>query len=542
MEIIDNYGNVMLDSVLTGGVKMFSKVNTFGISGARAFQVFVEADISKGIPYFDVVGLGNEAVKESRKRVRAAIVNGGYQFPLGRITLNLAPAGMRKQGTYLDLAIAVGILRSAGVIKRNIDEFAVVGELSLNGDVKPVKGILPMIVLGIKKGIKKFIVPYENGNEARSARVFDNNVNVYTVKSLNDAVSVLLGDKLRIYECLSTAISNNSAQCFDKINLKQYDYDFCNILGQESAKRALEVAAAGHHNVLMMGSAGSGKTMMARALRSIMKPLSIEESFEVSQIYSIAGLNDEGVLSSEIPFRAVHCGVTRAALVGGGRPPELGEISLAHNGILFIDELSEVSRSAIEALRQPLEDRFIRLSNCGVREILPADFMLVGASNPCPCGNLYEPEGVCTCSPSQIRNYTQKISVPILDRIDIHIPVTKVKISDASEENSAAERSFKIRERLSRAIEMQEKRYSGESFKFNSGLTGNSLHKYCTLDKNTKALLSRAADSMGFSMRACGKIIKVARTIADIDGREKINEGDMAEALQYRCFDRQVAV
>lgn len=505
---------------------MFSKVNTFGLSGVKGFSVTVETNISKGIPVFDIVGLGNEAVRESRKRVRAAVENQGFKFPQGKITLNLAPADRRKQGTYLDLAVAIGILAASGLsVSRNLDDFAVVGELSLNGDVRGVRGIIPMIVYGISQGIKKFIIPYDNAREL-SEEAFSDKAEIYPVNSINEAISVLKGQAtVSDFYVKNDYFDDETEIC-----------DFSSIIGQKAAKRALEIAVSGNHNILMIGAAGCGKTLMAKAVRDIMVPMSFEEAFETSQIYSAAGINDRG-MTRKRPFRAVHSCVTKAALSGGGRPFEIGEVSLAHNGVLFIDELSEVNVNAIDALRQPLEEKIVRVNYCGMKEIIPANFMLVAASNPCPCGNLYERDTPCNCSPSAIKRYNGRISAPILDRIDIQIPVRKIKAAQL--DGHDGDTSEVIRQRVFNTRSIQNERYKQEKFNTNGELSRNNVNKYCRLNTNCRKLLDKAVDTMGISLRGYEKVVKVARTIADMDVRENIEEGDIAEALQYRFFDRR---
>lgn len=515
---------------------MFSKLNTFGISGARVFAITVETDIARGIPNFEVVGLGNEAVRESRKRVRSAIVNQGFPFPQGRITLNLAPAGLRKQGTSLDLPIAVGILMSMGAIPaRHFPDCALIGELSLDGGVRGIKGILPMVVLGIRNGIRHFIIPAENEEEALLVK---EEISVYPVRSLGEAVLILKSGKNREGNFFRGKTEKGKIPF--QPGETQPEWDFSDVAGQEGTKRALEIAASGGHNIIMFGSAGCGKTMMARCLAGIMPPMTFEESFAVSQIYSIAGITENGsAMIRERPFRMVHAGVTRAALIGGGRPLSLGEVSLAHGGVLFIDEFSEVDRNAVEALRQPLEEKQVRIHHCGVYECVPADFMLVAASNPCPCGNLYEGNGSCTCSPLQIRNYLARISGPILDRIDIQTAVKRVRADRIGQKEG--EPSARIRERVIRTREIQTERFRKEEFRVNAAISRNCLEKYCGIPPAARRFLSGAIERFGLSVRAYEKILKVARTIADMEGREQILEEDLAEALQYRCMERQEA-
>ena len=511
---------------------MFSKVNTFGISGVRGFCISAEANITKGIPCFDVVGLGSEAVRESRKRVKAAIENQGYNFPLGRITLNLAHADTKKQGTALDLPIALSILSASGAVHcEKSENFGVIGELSLNGQVRGVRGVVPMIYLGIKENVRRFIVPRENLHEI-APDFYGDDVEIFPVSTLREAAEAFCGKS----KCFEFAMEEHDGE---KVNVEADDEEVCDfgdIVGQNAAKRALEIAVSGNHNILLIGAVGCGKTLMAKAARDIMVPLSKEEAFETSMIYSIAGIKRNGSFLTR-PFRCVHSNVTRAALTGGGRPFELGEISLAHNGILFIDEMSEISGYVTDSLRQPLEEKYARVNNCGLKEIVPANFMLIGATNPCPCGNLYEAKGQCTCSPQLIKKFGGRLSAPVMDRIDIQIPVKRIQVSQLREKSN--ETSVDIRKRVLKTREIQAERYKKERFNTNGELTRNCISRYCPISASSKRILERAVETMGISFRGYEKVIKVARTIADMEARENIEDEDVCEALQYRIFERR---
>lgn len=497
---------------------MIVHVNTFGLSGIKGFFVDAEINLAKGLPYFDIIGMGNIAVKEAADRIKPAIENIGYKFPLGRITVNLAPASIRKEGAHFDLAIAVGILKCAGYIKSKIEKYAFIGELSLDGVLRPVKGIMPMIQSAAQSGIYKCIVPLENADEAALV----NNCKIFPAATLNEVLYITENSRNPWRICENNLHNNVSFG------------DFIDVKGQKEAIRAAEIAAAGGHNILFIGAPGCGKTMIASRIPSIMPKLSIEESMEITPIYSVLGmLGKEGMLIRNLPFRTVYPDVTKAGLIGGGNRPVPGEISLAHKGILFLDELAEFDRNVIQSLRQPMETGKVLISRCGDFVEFPSDFMLVASTNPCKCGKLLEGNGRCSCTPYQAKQYLSKISKPLLDRIDIHVPVRQVCFnSEKSNETSSI-----IRERVIAAREKQKKRFAGTDIHLNGKMTGKQIREYCQITTECELLLKSAADLAESSMRGYEKFIKIGRTIADLDGRENIDEEDIAEALQYRFLD-----
>jgi len=504
---------------------LVSTVFSFGLSGLQGYIVSVETDISKGIPNFEIVGWGDITVRESCARVEAAIKNQGYSFPLGKIIVNLAPANRKKEGSNLDLALAIGILASVYNISNDkLKNTALIGELSLNGTLRPVKGVLPMVKAGKLNGLKRIILPKENLNEAKLVE----GLCVIGVESLSQALQIIIND---------VSFQNNSNPYYVSALSKDIlEEDFIQVSAQKEAKRVLEIAACGQHNLIMLGCAGCGKSMLAKRIPGIMPPLSFEEAFEVTSIYSIAGLiNNEAGLFTERPFRSVHSSVTANALIGGGRPVIPGEISLANHGVLFLDEMTEMTRKAVESLRQPLEDHRINISRLGSREILPADFLLIAAANPCKCGKLFETDKKCTCTPYQIKNYLSRLSKPIMDRIDMHLTMRSLKYNEIKK--GGEECSAKIRKRVINAREIQKERYRNDDIKVNSHLTRGLIDKYCKLDEKSKNLISSAVDKYGYSVRGYEKIIKIARTIADMEQRSDISVNDVAEAMQYRWFD-----
>ena len=493
-------------------------VNTFGLCGINGYFVDAEINITKGLPYFDIIGMGNIAVKEAAGRIKPAIENLGYDFPLGRITVNLAPASVKKEGAHFDLAIAIGILKSAGIAKGEIDKYAFIGEMSLDGFLRPVKGILPMIKAAVNKGIFKCVVPLENADEASLIK----KCKIYPAASLDEVIHI-------------TEFQRNHWNVYDIKSESQTQYgDFSDILGQSQAIRAAEIAAAGGHNILFIGAAGSGKTMLANRIPSIMPELSFEDSMEVTPVYSVLGMLDkERMIISKVPFRTVYPDVTKAGLIGGGTRPIPGEISLAHKGILFLDELAEFNRNIIQSLRQPMENGRVLISRCGDFVEFPSDFILVAASNPCRCGKLLEQNGKCTCTPIQAKQYISKISKPILDRIDLHIPVRQVSFENSNKGESSAD----IKRRVIKAREIQKIRFKDDKICLNGRISGKDLKKYCRISNECDAILKSAAKAAGTSMRGYEKYIKIARTIADLDDRTDIRKEDIAEALQYRFLD-----
>lgn len=504
---------------------MLAQVKSCSIYGIESFLVDVEVDISSGLPDFHIVGLPDVAVKESRERVRAAIKNQSYVFPIRRITVNLAPADIRKEGPHLDLPIALGILAATEQIPVEIlKDYAIIGELSLEGKVRPVNGVLPMAIEIKESGLKGVMVPIENVEEASVIK----GIEVVGVSSLSEAIAYFNG------EFMPTQ-NNNTIN-----NRKQtvtFEGDFSEVKGQESLKRCLEIAAAGHHNVIMIGSPGSGKTMIARRIPTILPSMTFEESLELTKIYSIAGLlSDHDGLIEKRPFRAPHHTISAVGMVGGGRIPKPGEITLAHNGVLFLDELPEFPRDVLELLRQPLEDEKVTIARANATITYPSKFMLVAAMNPCPCGFYGDPFHECTCTPHQINKYLSKISGPLMDRIDMQLQVAPVKYADL--EGPSTTDSESIRKRVEIARLMQLERYNGQKIHCNSQLTPSLMQKYCKLDKSGKLLMKEAFHNMKLTARAHNKILKVARTIADLDSKDSIKEYHLAEALQYRNLDK----
>lgn len=508
---------------------MLSKVKSFGLMGIDGYVVIVETDISNGIPSFDMVGLGDTAVKESKERVRAAIKNAGLEFPIKRITVNLAPADKKKEGSAFDLPIALGILVATGQVSNgHIDDYAFMGELSLDGEIKPVKGVLPMILSARESGIKNIVLPFENADEAAVV----SGINVLPARNIVDVVNHLSG----VCELSRHVIDING---LFEANIG-YDVDFADVKGQENAKRALEVAASGGHNCLMIGSPGCGKTMIARRLPTILPSMTFDEALEVTKIHSIAGcLPSKTPLVTQRPFRAPHHTISNVSLIGGGKYPKPGEISLAHFGVMFLDELPEFDKNAVEVLRQPLEDGAVTISRINATFTYPARTTLICAANPCKCGNYLDESKECTCTPKQIEQYLGKLSGPLLDRIDIHIEMASVKYKEL-ESSAQGEKSSVIRERVNKARRIQQERYEGLGIYSNAELTPMLIKKYCKVDDKCKEILKNAFDKLGLSARAHNRILKLARTIADMDGSENIRQEHLLEAIQYRSLDRKI--
>jgi len=510
---------------------MISKITTATIYGIDGIKIDVEVDISMGLPAFNIVGLPETSVKESKERVRSAIRNAGFEFPNDRITINLAPADVRKEGSSFDLPIAIGILTSLNILKKEATKnHLIAGELSLDGRIKSVRGILPTAILAGKEGVRNIIVPYENGREASVVQ----GVRVFGAKHLLEIVHFLKGDG-SLEEFGGTDTDHEHSRNDRGLN-------FSDIKGQAQAKRALEIAASGSHNLLMIGSPGSGKTMLARRIPTIMPPLSYDEAIETTKIHSIAGLlNASKFLVLDRPFRTPHHTISDAGLVGGGHVPKPGEVSLAHNGVLFLDEFPEFKRNVLEALRQPLEDGDVTVSRVTHAITFPARFMLIAAMNPCPCGYWGDTRRSCTCTGSQIHRYRSRISGPLLDRIDIHVEVPPVTIRELSMDKDE-EPSDKIRERVVKARKAQEERFREKKIYANGQMGARMIKKYCPLTENGKNLLEKAVEKFGLSPRAYHRIIRVARTIADMENGEQIVESHVAEAIQYRVLDKRITL
>ena len=503
---------------------MLATIRSLGVKGIGGYGVSVEVFVSNGLVNFDIVGLPDAAVREARERVRAAIKSNGFKFPVSRVTVNLAPADTKKAGTVYDLPIMLGILAATGVIRQPKSDCAFFGELSLNGTLRPVSGALPMAVAAAREGVRELFVPADNAQEASYAE----GVTVYPVENVSELIAHLRGE---------FRIKPMDIPKLDPATVKYLD--FSDVKGQENVKRAMEIAAAGGHNILMVGPPGAGKSMMSKRLPGILPDMTREEMLKSTEIYSVAGLTGKNnPIISARPFRAPHHTVSGAAMSGGGAVPRPGEISLAHNGVLFLDELPEFSRSAMEVLRQPLEDKKVVISRSAASVAYPCEIMLVAAMNPCPCGNFGHPKKKCTCSAKSVSKYLGRVSGPLLDRIDIHIEVPPVEFDELTDSRKA-EPSSAIRERVNEARKIQQNRFKGLPFSCNASITPDVLPEACQMTDRARNMLEVAFNRLGLSARAYDRILKVARTVADLQSSSVIDQNHIMEAIQYRSLDRK---
>ncbi len=507
---------------------MIARVKSCGLSGLDGYIVDVEVDISMGLPAFDIVGLPDTAVRESKERVRAAMKNSSFAPPVKRITVNLAPADKKKEGPSYDLPITLAILAASEQIKaQNLGDYMFLGELSLDGQLRPVSGALPMVICAAQNGVKNVVLPRGNADEAAVV----GGINVFGADNLYQIIKHLRGDE---------PMTPNTVDVASLFNVRSsYLVDFADVKGQQNVKRAMEVAVAGGHNIIMIGSPGSGKSMLAQRLPTILPDLTFDEALEVTKIHSIAGtLPEHTSLLTTRPFRSPHHSISAPGLAGGGTIPRPGELSLAHNGVLFLDELPEFGRDVLEVMRQPLEDGVVTISRVNGTITYPSRAMFAASMNPCRCGYYGDSVRECTCTPPQISKYVGKISGPLLDRIDIHVEVASVKYGDL-ESAEKTETSAEIKERVNKARQIQLERYKNDGLFCNAQLSSSAIRKYCALSAEEKALLRAAFDNLGLSARAHDRILKVARTVADLDGSERIHTAHLAEAIQYRSLDRK---
>ncbi len=507
-------------------------VKTFGytVQGISATQVTVEVNMMQGINFY-LVGLADSAIKESQQRITAALKNTGYRWPGFQITINMAPADIRKEGSAYDLPIALGILSASSQIVANMDELVIMGELALDGDIRPIRGALPIAVKAKQDGFKGIILPEVNAQEAAVVSGLD----VYTAKNIKDVISFLAGNESAIQK-----VEMNVSETFLS-ELNNVDFDFADVKGQESIKRSMEIAAAGGHNLILIGPPGAGKTMLSKRLPSILPPLTLDEALESTKIHSVAGKTGKGHrgLLTQRPFRNPHHTISDVALVGGGNNPQPGEISLAHNGVLFLDELPEFKRTVLEVMRQPLEDRVVSIARAKFSVEYPASFMLVASMNPCPCGFYNHPEKDCVCSQGVVQKYLNRISGPLLDRIDLHVEVTPVSFGELSTKQTS-ESSASIRQRVIKTRTIQTNRFrTSDGIYCNAQMRTKELKLHCELNEAGNSLLKNAMDRLGLSARAYDRILKVGRTIADMEGSDNIEAHHIAEAIQFRSLDRE---
>ncbi|MDY6878977.1 MAG: YifB family Mg chelatase-like AAA ATPase [Desulfatiglans sp.] len=507
---------------------MLAKVLSTAVIGIDAYIVEVEVDISQGLPSFATVGLPEGAVRESKERVKAAVKNSGYHFPSDKITVNLAPADIKKEGSAFDLPMALGILAATGLLRKPMySDYVFLGELALDGLLRPVKGVLSMVIAAKERRLKGVYLPTENATEAAVVEGID----VYPVKTLAQVVNALLGvSQIDPYEMETGELFQRQDRLLD----------FRDVRGQENAKRALEVSAAGGHNLIMVGPPGSGKTMLAKRLSSILPGLVFEEALQTSKVYSVMGLmpKDSGLITLR-PFRSPHHTISDAGLIGGGQNPKPGEVSLAHNGVLFLDELPEFKKNVLEVLRQPMEDGYVTISRASSSVTYPANFMLVAAMNPCPCGFFGDLKRECTCSLPQIQRYRTKISGPLMDRIDIHLEVPSVPYKELASVTDGSS-SEEILERVLKARRTQGERFTRTNVLCNADMNNRQVKRFCRIDSESSALLETAMERFGLSARAHARILKISRTIADLEGCQEIKAPHVAEAIQYRTLDRGV--